>query len=108
MLPKTIGVTTGESNRFYKTLFKNSGKIAEKLEERNNGISKPSHLPLEEPNPELCSKCSTEYTNLLNDQVCTNCGFVYPGPTFPKRRAMTPTERADMEIYYRDRETNIC
>lgn len=103
-----IGVTTGESNKFYETLFKNNGKIAEKLEERNNGLSKASHLPLEELDSEHCLDCGTEYTNSLKGQACTKCGFAYPGPTFPKHRAMLPTERADMEIYYRNRETNIC
>jgi len=103
-----IGVTTGESNKFYETLFKNSGKIAEKLEERNNRVSKASHPPLEGLNPEHCLECGREYTNSLKGQACTNCGFVYPGPTFSKHRAMLPTERAAMEIYYRNRETNIC
>jgi len=96
-----IGVTSGESKKFYEKLFKNNGKM---FEGKNEG---KSHNPPEEPDSEYCSECGTRYTNSPKGLVCINCGTEYPGPTFPSYRFLTPAEKAGLEIEERKIETDI-
>jgi len=82
----TVGLTTGQSKRFYQNLFKNDGKIVEQLERRNNGFSRHSYrLPPPPPKD-------------LNEKEFGR----------PKHISeMTQSEIDDMEIYYRMRETDV-
>ena len=94
------------SREFYEQLFNNGAEIFER-----NLKDQGSPQPAEDLSDDgYCPECKGSIVYHFGIPVCSVCGLEPQNTVIGRKKLlieMTPTERADLQIYLRQRETDI-